>query len=79
MGSQFVETNMIFDTMSTMITVNLKRCEGASLSSHYDFNTTETEKAVYYKTSDGEYDVYQKLTGVFHYRDTVMQGDFFKD
>ena len=57
MGSQFVETDVIYDTMAPMITLNLKRCEGATLPSLYDFNMTDTERAVYYKTFDGEQEV----------------------
>ena len=76
-GSQFVETSMIFDTMSPMITVSLKRCEGASMPSNYDFSSTDTETAIMVQTLDD----WEPLTGVFRYNGgaTTMQGNFFTD
>ena len=77
MGSQFTETSVIFDTMAQVIAVTLKRCEGASMPSKYDFASTDTEEPIVVQ----KFDEWEPLTGLIRYNSgqTLMQGAYYTD
>lgn len=81
MGSTFVETDVIYDTMSPMTTMNRKKCDGALLNSSYDFDTTSTESPVRYTTYENDQPIQKKKSGIFKYNGdtTSMQGDYYTD
>ena len=47
MGSTFAQTNVIYDTMSSLISINQRKCEGQAKKSNYDTGVSNSEKALY--------------------------------
>lgn len=80
-GSNFAETRVIYDTMSSVISINQRKCEGQVKISSYDTGSSNSEKALYDEYYiDGRME-WQKQTDYFIYNggESMLQGDYYTE
>ena len=80
-GSNYEYCHVIYDTMSSITSVNLENARGKQSRSTYDFRTSETAEAVYVVSYDSEGDEFEQIkTGTLQYGEhIVLSGKKYMD
>ena len=81
MGSKFVETDVIYDTMQDSVSVVKMDAQGEwnGSVSKYDFLDDDTEIIQEYITYENDETEYREKQGSLHYNGSYMGGIFVKD